>query len=157
MPRLSDNKRMRGLLLIAATVIGGVGFCSDVSASCGDYLLLSGQTKRQRLSRTVKDIPVDGVRQPLTSLDDSQHMPRHPLAPPCRGPGCRNAPDQPMQPVPEILIPAGSGERGLSRASQEKRPLRVRSEFATESASSRRGHRLRIDRPPRRNRASFVA
>ena len=127
--------RIRSLLTALAVCVVGSFFASSAFASCGDWLA----------DHSEEQIAPGGVASPLGSYDPespTQHSP-------CRGPGCRNAPDSPHGPVPaselklQRLDMAVWGSQAPSNSGQ--------SSYHDFEAFARvlRGYPMGIEHPPR--------
>jgi hypothetical protein len=93
MTRFVNTKVIRATVAIIAIAVGIALTPGRVLATCGDYVLIEGQSPvRQHLNHL-----------PVTAPGESQGNPDSPRAP-CHGPGCSKAPNDS---IPPLTAPTG--------------------------------------------------
>jgi hypothetical protein len=119
---------------LPALLVCAVGSTAD--ASCGDYLF-QGTDRTQESSQTAHHDLAPG--RPFAHHSSQ-----------CRGPGCRNAPEQPPRPVP-TTPPVRIDTPLAATVALAAIPLAPSGSFRGERESLHppAGHLRRIDRPPR--------
>jgi hypothetical protein len=125
------------LLAPVAVCAAGLSAASTATASCGDYLY-SGHTRQRSVDFSPREV------------DESPAIPntnRH--RPPCHGPGCRNAPDQPPRSIPVTTPPRTDNVLSAVVAAAEEVPPTSCRFSASEAPHAPTGYLRRIDRPPR--------